>query len=325
MSTMNDMFVEKAIQSGADKAIVDSVSLGAPVLSAMPTQASTNGRENVYEDVIDIDFVPQTELDAPLQDVNAKSKIGREGLLHLSAKQDIGVGKLNELQKSAPEYFAGKAPKIFKRTMQAVEKTYIEKIRDVAVANQIAGRGTEYGDRVYDAGGTTADKQYSISVITFSPDEVMKLYNPAGFGGNGEMFDVSQVGSGTRLNANNQEVYTYAYRMDTGFQIANPKYATSIVNIESVDDMSAQLKTLKIDYWLSIMLERAFVEDGMSMIIMPNELKVSLGHAFAGSVGETDLRSESGVYNNKVLTWNGIPIIGSRNILNGTEPVQVIS
>lgn len=324
MSTMKDMFVEKAIKSGADKGIVDSITLDAPVVSAMPSQASTNGRENVYEDVISVDFAPQTELDAPLQDVNAKSKIGREGLLHLSAKQDVGVGKLNELQMGAPEYFASKAAPIFSRTMQAVEKTYIEKIRDISVANQNAGLGTEFGDRVHDAGGTTANSQYSISIVTFRPDEVMKLYNPTGFGGNGDMFDISQVGQGTRLNANNQEVYTYAYRMDTGFQIANPKYATSIVNIEKVPDMVTALQTDKIDYWLSLQLERAFAQDGRTMIIMHPELKVALGHAFSGAVGETDLRSESEVYNSVVTTWNGIPIVTSRNILNGTEPVQSV-
>jgi hypothetical protein len=154
--------------------------------------------------------------------------------------------------------------------------------------------------------------------VTFADGEVTGLYNPTGFGDMG-MFDVSQVGGGTRLDSNNVEQYTYAYRMDAGFQIANPKYATSIVNIENAADLVGSIKTAKLDYWLSVMLERAFPEDGNTLIVMSPALLTAINHAF--KTDKLQFSSELAGYNTLLSSWDGIPILTSRNILSGTEAV----
>lgn len=316
--SMRDMFVEKAILSGADKAVVDSILRKAPFVGVMPTMAANKGRANVYEETVDIDALPQTELDAPLVSINATSKLGQANLFHLSAKQDIGVGKLNELGISAPEYFASKAAKVFGRTAQGLERTFINQIRDTAVA--VAKKtGTEFtGKQAKSLAGSTSNSQFSISIVTFAEGEVTGLYNPTGFGDMG-MFDVSQVGGGTRLDANNVEQYTYAYRMDAGFQIANPKYATTIVNIENAADLVGSITTAKLDYWLSVMLERAFPEEGNTLIVMSPALLTAINHAF--KVNDIRFASEIANYETRLSAWDGIPILTSRNILSGTEAV----
>lgn len=315
---MRDMFVEKAILSGADKAVVDSILRAAPFVGVMPTQAANKGRANVYEETVDIDALPQTELDAPLVSVNATSKLGQANLFHMSAKQDIGVGKLNELCLSAPEYFASKASKVFARTSQSLERTFINQIRDTAVAVSKKA-GTEFtGKQAKSLGGNNASNNFSISIVTFAEGQVTGLFNPTGFGDMG-MFDVSQVGGGTRLDSTGTEVYTYAYRMDAGFQIANPKYATTIVNIDNAADLVGSIATAKLDYWISTMLERAFPEEGNTLIVMSPALLTAVNHAFKAP--KMEFGSEIAGYNTLLSSWDGIPILTSRNILSGTEAV----
>jgi len=225
--SMTGMFVEKALESYADKTVVNTMAKRTPFMMSMPSKATkrtpfmmsmpskaTNkGRENIYEKVVDIDAIPMTELDAPLQGVSSSSELGREGLMHWSAKQDVGVGALNEMGVSAPAYFASKASKIFGKTAQNFETTAMyQNVQATALANNASGQPFA-GTRVSNFGGTTANN-YSIQIVTWDNDSTTGLYSPTAFGQNGSGFDVAQVGRGTRIDENGVEVYTYSYRMD---------------------------------------------------------------------------------------------------------------
>jgi hypothetical protein len=317
MSELNDMFVEKAIASGADKKIINNLVRKTPVLMSMTSTATNNGREILYERVVDIDAIAQTELDAPLQNFSADSEIGREGLLHWSGKKEIGVGKLNELQTTAPAYFAKKAIQSFGKTAQNIESTVMYKnIQATAIANNKSGQPFA-GTRAHSLGGATANN-YSIQFVTWDADSTTGLYSKTAFGSNGGGFDVAQIGKGTYLDSAGVEVYGASYRMDFGVQLADAQNVTSIVNISNTgSSIVADLKTANLDYYMSLMLDRADPANGMTAIYMHPELLVAIETAFVDSLNSTDFKM--GEFNNQLRTWQGIPIITSRNMLNGTE------
>ena len=326
MSEMNDMFVDKAILSGADKKVVNNLVRKTPMLMSMPSTPTNNGRENLYEKVVDIDAIPQTELDAPLTNFSADSEIGHEGLIHWSGKKEIGLGKLNELKTTAPAYFAKKAAASFGKTAQNIESTVMYKnIQATAIANNATGQPFA-GTRVKSLGGTTANKQFSIQVVTWDTDTTTGLYSPTAFGENGKGFDVAQIGKGTYLTSgysdakrNGVEVYGASYRMDFGVQLADAQNVTSIVNIENSASIVDDIQTANLDYWLSMMIERADAMNGMTAIYMHPELLVAIESAFVDNINETDFKM--GDFNNKLRAWQTMPIITTRNMYNGTEPV----
>lgn len=321
-----DMFVELAIKEEAPAGVVDNISRATPMLATMPTVKTNKGDENVYEIVTDIDAMPQTELDAPLQDVNAESRLEYEGMLHWSGKQEIGVGKLNRLGVSQGEYFASKAGKVFKKTAQNFESTMIyNKIQKFALDNNKAN-GIFKGNRAINFGGTTADKQFSIQIVTWDGDVTTGLYNPEGFGGRGlttGMFNMTPIVNGAYLNTAQQLVYGMAYFMDAAIQLADPQMVTTIVNIENVDDLVGSLISGKLDYKLSLALENADPAAGQTYIYMRPELQVAVGAAFTNSMNETSFKI--GEFESRLRTWQGVPIISTRNMYNGTEPVKTVA
>lgn len=325
--SMTDMFVEKAIAEYADKAVVDNITRATPAVASMPTKQTNKGRENVYEVYTEIDSIPQTELDAPLQSINSDSKLEREGLAHWSAKQEVPIGKLNELGLSQGAYFADKAGRVFMKTAQNFESSMLYKARDKAILNNKATKGPEKifnGNRVHNFGGDTANKQFSIMIVTWDGDTTTGLYDNASFGGirNG-MFEIMPISGGTGyLNSDKVQVYGAAYRMDAGVQFANAQNITSIVNIENVANLVDSLKTGNLDYHLSLKLEQADPAMGNCFIYMRPELQVALGSAFTNQMNETEFKM--GEFSSRIRTWEGIPIITSRNLMAGNEAVVTL-
>lgn len=318
--SMQDMWAELALENNNDSGVINTIVRKAPVIATVPMSATNNGDHDVYEVVVDIDRIPKSELDAPLQLVNAESKLEQVGISHFSARQDVGVGKLKKLKKSAPQYFAEKADKIFGRTAQDMETTLIyEDIQATALSNNNTAGTDFYQNRVHDAGGTN-NTNSSIQIVTWEKGETEGLYDPNGFG-NGKMFDVTQVGAGTRLDADNVELYTYAYRMDMGVKLANPRYVTSIVNIDVNADLTSS--GINLPYYLSLMLERAWAEDGGTLIYMPNELRVKLSNEV--NFEKMQFTSPNRAIDTNVFTWDSIPIITSRNMYNGTEANKTVA
>jgi len=89
------------------------------------------------------------------------------------------------------------------------------------------------------------------------------------------------------------------------------------VNITNSATIVADMKTANLDTKLSLQLERAYVGDGSTAIYMHPELLVYLESAYVDNLNETDFKM--GDFNNKLKTWQGVPIITTRNMYNGTE------
>ena len=321
-----DMFVEKAVMEGADGSVVNNIIRATPLVATMPSKETNKGRENVYEVVTSIDSIPQNEIDSPLTEVNAESKLERTGLGHWSAKQTVGVGKISELGVPIGTYFADKASKVFAKTAQNFESSIIyNSIQSTAIANHKKTGTIFTGNRVHSLGGATANKQFSIQIVTWDGDNTTGLYSTQAFGGVGSvrtgMFEVIPISGGTAYEdpTTKIQVYGTTYRMDAGVQLANAQHVTSIVNINNSASIVADIKTANLDYHLSMMLENSAPEDGQTYIYMRPELLTAISSAFKDSVNSTDFAI--GDYSRKILTWQGIPIISTRNMLNGTESV----
>ncbi len=313
--SMTDMFVEKAVAEGAATAVVDNITRATPAIATLPIVQTNKGRQNVVEVFTDVDSIPQTELDAPLQDVNATSKLEPFGLVHWSAKQDVGIGKLNELGKTPGQYFEDKATRVFRKTAQNFESTMMYQAQDFAIAENKKTGSIFKDNRVHNLGGATANN-FSIQIVTWDGETTTGLYDNASFGGERDaMFEVSAPLR--RFNAANVEVWTSSYRMDAGIQLADPQLVTSIVNITNSATIVADIISAKLDYALSLQLERADPATGQCYIYMHPELKVAIENAFVNSINSTSFKI--GAYDTTLTTWMGVPIIPTRNLKAGTE------
>ncbi len=319
--SLQDMFIEMAI--GKDKKILNNIVRKAPMVASMPMSVCNNGDENTVERVIKVDRIPKTDIDAPYTNINAESDVGRFGISHFQGMQEVGIGQLTKLNTTPQKYFAKKGVQMFGRSTQDMETTFIyEDIQATAIKNH-KKTGTDFtGNRVKSMEGTTANKQSSIEIVTWDNDMTTGLYPENGFGVGGKVFQSNLVSDPQRgvlsTNAEGEKfwVHQMLYNMDVGIQLADPAAVTAICNIES----GADLSSIKLDYWLSKMIERANAEDGGTAIYMHPELLIDISHAFKNSINQTEFGS--GDFKTMLTTWGGIPIITSRNMKYGAEKVQ---
>ncbi|MCP4255954.1 MAG: hypothetical protein GY774_00335 [Planctomycetes bacterium] len=316
-----NMFIEMAI--GQDKKILNNINRKSPMVASMPMLECNNGDTNLVEEVVKVGRIPKTDIDAPYTNVTAESDVLSYGMSHFQGMQEVGVGQLKKLNTKPGTYFAKKGIQVFAKSTQDMETTFIyEDIQATAIRNHKAPKTDFTGNRVKDMEGSTADSQYSIQIVTWDNDLTTGLYPENGFGEGGKVFQSNLVSDPQRgtltMNSDGEKhwVHQMLYNLDVGIQLANPAAVTAICNIEN----GADLNSIALDYWLSKMIERANAEDGGTLIYMHPELLIDISHTFKNSINQTEFGS--GDFKTMLTTWGGVPIMPTRNMLNGTEPVQ---
>lgn len=306
---MKNLFVELAIKSateGGQRNLVDYISEDAPILGALPISATNAGLSATYEVLTDVDSVPLQELDAPLTSVDAASRIEQVQLKNWAAKMVVGEDKLMTLGygKDAASYFMDRAEAVFRATGGRIDKTIYDSLKAYAVANYATD-----SSRVINCSGNN-NTNYSIVAVKWVTSDISGLYNPAGWG-NGKVFDIEKLNGGNLYeDSNGVAVYGTRVKLNLGLKLANPRFVTSIVNI----DKGADLGTLTLDVKLSQLIEEC---RGADAIYMHPTLKRMIGSEFKGAFVQMPMNSTE--INYMVDTWDGVPIITSYNLSKGAE------
>ena len=317
MSVLN-FFRELAIQQApTQQVLVDALTEESPIFANMPMQEASNGIQNVYEELKDVEGAQVVDLDSELPLVDANGELKYKDLAVLGGLMNVGEDKAKKMGGPAA-YFNRKLPPVLRVTGANVEKSFIyNTVLPYARTNS----------REQLAGGSDENSNFSMFAIKWVSGETTGLYDPTGFG-NGKVFDMTSLyggqlcqiddGSGNTIPGYSMRIKNYI-----GFQLANPRYVASIRNINPAIDTDPTSLTGRVaiptEAEIDDMLEQCRANPANTIMYMHpkvlNALKVYKGGALEMSPTDMD-------FNRAIDNWNGIPIVTSYNFIENEAVVS---
>lgn len=300
---LKNLFREMAIKDAPKQSVmVDAVTEESPILDMLPMQPASNGIQNVYEELKDIEGAQVVNFDEALPTVGADGEIKSVDLSVLGGIQEVGEDKAGKLG-GAPAYFASKMPAILSNTGSNTEKSLIyNSIKPYAKAN----------GKMQDAGGTNDGGMFSIACVKWVQGETTGLFDPTGFG-SGKMFDITPLNGGN-IYKDADGVLVYGQRIKTylGIQLANPRNVSAIANIDLVANAGnpSGYEALPTEAQIDEMLLQARANPANTFIYMHPKVKNALNF-YKGDALETNVMDTD--YNRTFDMWNGFRIITSYN------------
>lgn len=301
-----DFFREWGIRNATKQpGIVDNLTEEAPVLAMVPMRPSTHPFQNVFEKIVSIDAAEIVDLDDELPDVNVTSQLEKENLSTIAGTMFVGYDKAREMG-GAENYFMGKLPMILRQTGANTENSIIyNKMRQFAIDN----------GNVIDKLGA-ANTNYSIIAVKWAQPDITGLFNPNG-PGDGKILEMIPLNGGNPY----KQTFTYGdgstktitgFGMDIkthfGLQLANDRYVGAIVNIDTA--------AVPTENDINLLLESVRANPANTFLYMHPTMKTKLqvykdNHLQMGPF-DAD-------HNTLFMQWDGINIITSYNMLQGTE------
>jgi len=301
---LKNTYVERAIETvKGDKTLedaIDYVTVDSPIMPNMPMGATNKGFNDVYEVVKEVDGIPQTDLDAPIPEIDLSTDLEQISLNSFSGRIIAGIDKLKQLDTNIASYVSDRLPKHYRRTMEQMEKTWIYNFaRAFAIANY-----AKDNSRVIDGGGAN-NTNSSIIAVRWEPGEIEGLYDAKGFG-NGKLFEEIFESGGNPYNLDGRTVYSMVAKNYIGFKFANPRYVTAMVNIDIAD--------LPTKAELGALIDNAGGADALYM-------HPTLARAISDTYGTDKIEYMAGNTNiaQRFRLYDDVPMIGSRHFDYGTE------
>jgi hypothetical protein len=285
-----------------DKSITDAIDLvikKAPIMASMPLENSSDGLDDVYEVVKEVDEIPQTDLDSPVPEIDLDTDVEQLSLMSFAGKIIAGLDKLKKLKKGMGDYITDRIPKHTQRTMESMEKTWINMARAFCVQNY----ATDPTRVIDDAGSNNTN--FSIIAVDWTVGETTGLVNEDGFG-TGKIFEEIPLWlGGVGESSDGVPIQGVLLKNYIGFKFANPLNVGAIINIDiAATPSEEQLGDLIDDTNATALYMHPY---------MARRIGIALGLAsMEYRFGDTDLVQS-------FLTIDGIPIITSRQFPRGTE------
>jgi len=277
---------------------VDYLTENAPLLAMFPFEKASHGLWNAYEEIKDVKGASFVEMDAPLPTVSAESELKQFSLQVMGGQIEVGEDKA-KMFGGAAKYFATKMPAVLRKSGQSAESAILhDTIRAYAIAT----------GNVIEPADAAGDANYTILCVRFVSGETTGLYSPDGFK-NGATLDAMALNSGA-LYKNEDGINVYGMRLKGyfGFQIANPKTVSAIVNVKKTKQPTADQ--------LDELIEMARGTSGSTYIMCHPAVKSMLYKLKNAKM--TTVPNDKNI-NNMIEMWNDIPILTSYNFANGTE------
>lgn len=281
--------------------IVDKTRENAAILDSIPFEPTSNGLQNVYEEVMNVEGAQFVSLGSELPSVGVDTELRYTDLSVLGGKIDGEREKVERLG-GKDAYFGKKLPTVIKKTAEDTDKSiYYNNLRQFAIAN----------GKAVSAGGSN-NTNYSMVIVTWEEGEMSGLYDPS----RGQMFDQEdwwQGGLGEMSNG--ASGYRREIKAYLGIQLLNPKYISAIVNIDLSDDGSGGYTALPSMKQIREALIDAKVNSNSRVYCHPR-LKSAFGKYKEDllQVGVQDKNLDQ-----IVDMLDGVPIIASYNLEDGTE------
>jgi len=307
--SIKNTFREIAIaNSPKQPTMVDALLEESPILGSMPFAPTSNGLQHIYEETVAVTGAGMVEMDEALPKVDATGKLETIDVSILGGEIEVGQDKAKQFGGVGP-YIASKMPLILKKSGADAESSILyNTIRAYALGNDSGLTG----EHAFNAGGT-ADNNYSILAVKWSPGEIQGLYDPSGFGQGVLMEQFAINGGNLYKDDTGRLVYGMAMKSYIGMQMANPRYVSTIVNID-IDDSKLPTKGE-----LDSLIESVRGQQGGSTVLYMHPKVLTALYEYKAD-GLNMFTSDKDV--NRVFSyWNGVPIQTSYNFLKGNEPL----
>lgn len=280
--------------------LVDFLTEEAPILKTLKWIPATHGLWNVEEVLDSIQGASFTDLGAPLPYMQAETQLRQTFVSVLGGEVEVSEAKAQQFG-GAPNYFARRENAFYK---QAGMDTELAIWRDY-------WRKAALKDKLITKCGATANA-YTIMIVRFDKENNIGIYDPKQFN-QGRLLNPVAIAGGSLYHLRSQPGvlgYGTAYRGYFGWQLLNAKRAVfGLVNVDA-----EHLPTL------------SQIEDAIAKIHGTSENTWIFGHskivqkAFS-AIKQADIMYVNG--DNSIQTIigaiNGIKIIGSYNLPDGTE------
>lgn len=282
--------------------LVDYLTEESPILDMLKWIPATHGLWNVEEVLTDVEGPAFVDLDAPLPTMQADTNLRQTYVSVMGGEMEVGEDKA--AQFGGPEkYFARRESAMLKK---AGMDTELAIFRDY-------WRKAALKKKLYtNAGGT--DKVYTILVVRMDQALNTGIYDPTGFN-QGRLLDISPINGGSKYHLRRAvDVLGYGvrYRGRFGWQMLAPERtvhaivncsADSLPTLTMIEDAIAEVRGTSANTYIfghrKILGKTmgAFKEGYLQLTNNDNSLKTQIGDI------------------------NGIRVVGSYNLPDGTEAV----
>lgn len=284
------------------------------IIGTMPMAPASHGFYNVYTKVADVDTMDEVDYDEELPLVGISFDLGRTTLGKIGGKLPMPQDAVRAMGGYA-NYAAKRIPLIIgKSGNKNEERIYYTGFVKAAIQN---GKAT-------DCGGTTANKQYSMTFVRYDKDATTGLYNPNSLS-NGKLFVTNMLNGGNEyeldIHGRHPIGKMLAMYMELGIQLADPEGVGAILNIEAKANATDPDKIDGLPTRMMIEDRLAGVRADMSSTFIYAHPSLIGYLALKYQLPQRVVTNETTGVRYSLTDWNGIPMIGSYNILWGKEEV----
>jgi len=286
---------------------VDELLEEAPILGIIPFEEASHGLWNVYEELGAVTGPAFVEMDAALGAMSVDSNLEKVDLNIMGGIIECPEDRA-KMFGGKEKYFARKVPSLLKKAGMTTEIKYLyDNLRAYAVANSMAT----------DAGGSS-NTNYSILAVRWVPGTTCGLYSPEGFK-KGAMLDFTPINGGSLYKstyASTSDVLVYGIRAKGyfGMQLADTRTVGAIVNIDS--------SNVPTETEINGLLADVRATSKNTMLLMHEKCRSLL---FSHKNAVLHMTPNEQGYDERVASWNGIPIHTSYNFYDATESNVTVS
>lgn len=309
---MSNTFKEVVQKYSADSdeagRVVDEITEASPLFQIMPFQETNDGMTHIYEELKAIQAAQSVNLNAAYPTIGADFNLTDRDIDLIAGIRQVHTNTVDRLYNGSIEAYLDKQMKpIMSQTLMDLSfESYYDVIRPFA---------KEKGKLITEQASPVGANYFSLWIVRFQEDQFTGLYNPE-FAGSRGVFSVD-TGNGWHVE-NGKPVYNLKVEMTTGILPANGRNVSGIVNIDLDDVNSSADKKAAFARKVTDQLVQARPGTGGRTYIVGNPILISTLE---------NLEQASQVVDNNVVrsTWNGIPMIGDWNLLEGSEDPYSLS
>lgn len=295
--------------SKSQETLVDNLTEQTPLMDLIPFEKTTHGLSHAYESLEDVTEGSFIDIDGDVPDVGIEKALKKTDLSVLAGKDTAGIDKVNSYGGHAA-YIEKRLPTVLRHTGMKVDaEFYYNVFQQTAI---------DVGNAQQPAVPSTGSQGYSMTAIRFESGVCTGLYDAGGFGNGKNLVEAGKIGSeADPLWVGNQPKLGYHIRGYLGALVASSKNVATVVNIDIANIGADSTMPGIIDE----MLLQVRSGMGNTVIVMHPRLKNKL-HAFKGDKLQINVNDPD--YKRAIDLWEGVPIIGNYNLLEGTEGLVTI-
>lgn len=317
---MNNTLQQTSVAySKTQQTLINSLLKETPFLQQVPFITATHGMWNQFERVTGVSGAGFKEPGAPYIEMDVQTEIERAnlgiigGLMKVNEDKALQLYNISEGAKAATEYFAKRSPTLLNDAGKMTEKTLIYDVIYKALLKH--NKQCDEADRtIIDAGGT-GSSNWSILAIRQNPEQNCGLLSPLGKNKD-ELMVMEWLNGGQRHKLSDGTVgYEATWKANIGYQVAAGHHVGAIFNIDPDNDHN--VTSAQID----MLLDNINADASDTVLVMHRAMHTKL-YSFKTDKMRTENKDKE--IDNRYETWNGIRMIGTSNMLRGTESKVVM-